>query len=131
MGADLWTRSKYARGAAKPLDGFAKCADNCDGRRGVCNACRYEQRKAGWTARKRKAEVIRKRAVQAKWRRRCGGVDPAKHFRDAIERKGSAPLTEAFVGYSVADLRKHLEDRFTCGMSWEAFTAEPEIVVSI
>lgn len=42
-------------------------------------------------------------------------------FRTAIKRDGRTPTAEAFAGYSVEDLKKHLEKQFTKGMNWQRF----------
>ena len=42
--------------------------------------------------------------------------------RAAINRDGESPELQAFLGYSIADLKHHLERQFTRGTSWKAFT---------
>ena len=42
-------------------------------------------------------------------------------FRTAIKRNGRTPTAEAFTGYSVGQLKKHLEKQFTKGMNWRRF----------
>jgi len=42
-------------------------------------------------------------------------------LRAALTRGGRAPTVEALVGYSVTELRDHLERQFTKGMDWDRF----------
>lgn len=42
-------------------------------------------------------------------------------YRRAINTNGCSPAAEAFTGYKVAELKKHLEKQFTKGMSWKKF----------
>ena len=44
-------------------------------------------------------------------------------YRRAINTNGRSPTAEAFTGYTVAELKKHLEKQFTKGMNWEKFMA--------
>lgn len=44
-------------------------------------------------------------------------------MRGAIIRNGESNQVQQRLGYSISDLRLHLENQFTDGMSWEAFAA--------
>lgn len=48
-------------------------------------------------------------------------LDPSKTVRRAIRRGINAPSFSALVGYSIEDLRRHLERQFVDGMTWDAF----------
>lgn len=48
-------------------------------------------------------------------------LDPSKTVRRAIRRGINAPSFSALVGYSIAELRVHLERQFVDGMNWGAF----------
>lgn len=48
-------------------------------------------------------------------------LDPSKTVRRAIRRGINAPSFSALVGYSIAELRVHLERQFVDGMNWDAF----------
>ena len=41
--------------------------------------------------------------------------------RDALKRCGRSPMAEKALGYSISELRSHLELQFTKGMCWERF----------
>lgn len=45
----------------------------------------------------------------------------ADTIRKALKRNGSSPFVLRELGYTIADLRKHLERQFTDGMSWDAY----------
>jgi hypothetical protein len=45
----------------------------------------------------------------------------AEAIRGAIRRNGESRKVEAELGYSIAELMKHIEKQFTKGMSWERF----------
>lgn len=62
---------------------------------------------------------IRQR-IRAAMRRRRRGSRIADKLRAALKRGGRV-LFEDLLGYSVADLRRHLERQFADGMSWERF----------
>lgn len=42
-------------------------------------------------------------------------------MREAIRREGSSPKIEALFGYTIQDLRVHLEKQFHGGMDWDRF----------
>jgi len=42
-------------------------------------------------------------------------------MRGAIRRNGGSPMVELLLGYSIDDLKLHLERQFTSGMNWEKF----------
>ena len=44
-------------------------------------------------------------------------------IRAAINRDGRSGLVERVLGYSIAELRAHLEALFSDGMSWQAFAS--------
>ena len=48
-------------------------------------------------------------------------LDPSKTVRRAIRRGIEAPSFSALVGYSIAELRVHLERQFVDGMNWGRF----------
>lgn len=41
--------------------------------------------------------------------------------RAALKRRGNSPTGERMLGYSLADLRQHIERQFTKGMTWARF----------
>ena len=45
----------------------------------------------------------------------------ADYMRQAISRNGESPKIKQLLGYSIKDLREHLERNFTGDMNWEAF----------
>lgn len=64
-----------------------------------------------------------KQRLRASLRRRRQGIKLADILRTALNRGGTSPTAEAFLGYSVADLRVHLERQFARGMDWSRFCA--------
>ena len=42
-------------------------------------------------------------------------------MRDALKRNGNSNKVERLLGYTIADLKKHLESQFTNRMTWEKF----------
>lgn len=59
--------------------------------------------------------------LRAAFRRRRQGHKIGDLLREALKRDGSSPSVERFVGYTVAQLKVHLERQFTKGMSWDVF----------
>ena len=45
----------------------------------------------------------------------------AETIRLAIRRNGSSPFVKRELGYTIAELRRHLERQFLPGMSWQAY----------
>lgn len=74
-------------------------------RRGFCSECHAT------------SERVR-RQIQKNLRKE----DVVKHIRAALKRKNGRTMYESLLGYTVADLRAHLERQFTKGMSWERYT---------
>lgn len=64
----------------------------------------------------RRSESIRVMS-RPKWRLR----NIADFVRKAVIERKPLPKYEAFLGFTIAQLRDHLEARFTRGMTWEAF----------
>lgn len=56
---------------------------------------------------------------QVKKNQRGGRI--GDHIRLALKRNGNSPRLEKLLGYSMSELRAHLESQFTDGMTWEAF----------
>ena len=52
-------------------------------------------------------------------KRRGGGV--ASSMRGAIKRNGNSSLIERLCGYTIVELKSHLEKQFTKGMDWKSF----------
>lgn len=44
-------------------------------------------------------------------------------LRGALRRGGQSPMAEKLLGYTIDDLRRHLERQFTKGMNWDRFMA--------
>ena len=59
--------------------------------------------------------------LRASFKRKRQGIKLSDLLRSAINRNGRSPRAETFLGYSTADLKKHLERQFTKGMDWQAF----------
>lgn len=64
------------------------------------------------------AERIRR---QINKRRKRDGV--AELMRGAIRRGGESGMVQTMLGYSIADLKRHLERQFVGGMNWGRFMA--------
>jgi hypothetical protein len=47
----------------------------------------------------------------------------AEIIRGAIRRNGGSKYVEKALGYSIAEMKRHLELQFTRGMNWEKFMA--------
>jgi hypothetical protein len=62
------------------------------------------------------AERIRRQIKKAQKKDGIGDV-----IRYALVRGGRSNRTEALLGYSIAELRDHLERQLTAGMTWQAF----------
>lgn len=69
------------------------------------------------------AEFNLKERLRAAERRRQRGVKIDEHMRSALNRNGESKVVFRAVGYTIAQLRLHLERQFTRGMSWARFTA--------
>lgn len=47
----------------------------------------------------------------------------AETIRQAIRRNGNSPFVQRELGYTIAQLRRHIERQFSKGMTWQAFMA--------
>ena len=63
---------------------------------------------------------IRERA-RAAMRRTRQGIRVGKVIRSAVTRNGAAPSIEGLLGYTIAELRTHLERQFDKKMDWGRF----------
>jgi len=70
-------------------------------------------------------EFAIKERIRASLRRktRGRGVKFGDLMRSALARDGSSRKIEAFLGYTITDLKTHLERQFTKRMSWAKFLA--------
>ena len=66
-------------------------------------------------------EFAIKQRVRAALKRRRQGIRLDRLVRGAVERAGRSGRAEAFLGYTMPELRDHLERQFTRRMSWRAF----------
>lgn len=64
-----------------------------------------------------------KQRLRAAMKRKRQGIRIGELLRWAVERNGSSPTAEQFVGYTAKDLRRHIERQFTKGMTWDKFCA--------
>lgn len=64
-----------------------------------------------------------KQRLRTRMRRKIKNYKLGDLARDAIVRKGSSPKFEDFAGYTIKELRDHLERQFTKGMNWDQFCA--------
>ncbi len=64
-----------------------------------------------------------KERLRACMRRKRQGYKMGDLIRAAIKRDGLSPKFELFAGYSIKELRIHLERQFTKGMTWDNFNA--------
>lgn len=64
-----------------------------------------------------------KQRLRAAGRRKRFDSRLAKSVRSGCTRQGASPTHEAFLGYTMADLRDHLERQFTGKMNWKRFCA--------
>lgn len=67
------------------------------------------------------AEFNLRQRIRAAMKRKRQGIRLGEMLRGAMVREGRSPKAEAFIGYSAAELRTHLERQFTKGMTWKAF----------
>jgi len=86
-----------------PMASFPECRTAKSGRRGVCRGC--------WRVYSR----VKRQAEKAI------SLSVDREMRAALNRRGGSSKIERLCGYSVAELRFHLERQFTRGMSWENF----------
>lgn len=66
-------------------------------------------------------EFSLRQRVRAALKRTSQGVKLSKIVRCAIRLNGTSPKAEAFLGYTMSELREHLERQFTRGMNWDRF----------
>lgn len=59
--------------------------------------------------------------LRAAFKRKRQGIKLDLLLRSALVRGGRSPQAEQFVGYTIAELRLHLERQFKRGMTWERF----------
>lgn len=69
------------------------------------------------------ADFNLKQRLRAAERRRQRGLKISEHIRGALCRDGESGVVLRTLGYTVAQLRRHLERQFTDGMTWARFTA--------
>lgn len=69
------------------------------------------------------ADYNLRQRLRAAMKRKRQGIKIDLLLRTAVERNGSSPKAEQFVGYTAKELRQHLERQFTLGMTWERFCA--------
>lgn len=130
-----WLEKRCSQcGETKPLAGFRADAQRFDGRSGCCLICRpnkpggrepAEKLAARWAVYSRTDAYRAQRRVQ----RRRERALPRNRLNHRMSRgiwvllkkaKGGHPWQE-LVGYTLDELRAHLESRFLPGMSWENF----------
>lgn len=76
-----------------------------------------------WKARYNADPEFRLRELTRVWRRKHVRGRVGEQVRDALRGRGSGARLFEVLGYSVADLKAHLERQFGRGMDWSAFFA--------
>ena len=66
-------------------------------------------------------EFCLREKMRAHMRRRTKHDKIGDIMRDALKRGGKSGKVEWLLGYTIADLRKHLESQFTYRMNWDRF----------
>lgn len=66
-------------------------------------------------------EFALQQRIRSGLRRKRQGIRLDNVIRDAIARNGKSPKVQAVLGYTIAELRRHIERQFTKGMNWDAF----------
>lgn len=59
--------------------------------------------------------------VRRQMRKQTGKDRISELMRTAIHRRGESPVVERLVGYTMAELRTHLEKQFQRGMNWDNY----------
>lgn len=89
----------------------------------LCGSCRYFVRRKNQRREYAKRPEVRARLREYKASRKCLGSILSKRIsatmRYALKKKKSGRSWESLTGYTVKDLKAHLEKQFKPGMSWE------------
>lgn len=118
-------------GETKPADAFRLAAHLTAGRRLECRPCENAAKSAHRKAnpRNRQGELRRwrfdpraavARRLQKQFERKRNGVQIGHLLRTALRKEHGTRL-DHWLGYTVPELRAHLESLFTDGMDWNAF----------
>lgn len=127
--ADLNCRSKKVRSAARraaseaagrPFKDVAWKEAEAE-RRKLQAAKRQEQKMVEAAERRELSRLREKIKNQIKKQRRKGNIDWL--VRDGLARGRRPASVMKTLGYSIDELRRHIERQFSRGMSWEAFSA--------
>lgn len=68
-------------------------------------------------------EFAIKQRLRASAKRKRQGVKIGDLLRSAIKREGRAPSIERFAGFTIPELKRHLERQFDRRMTWQSFCA--------
>lgn len=91
-------------GLLLPLEGFHKDGKNKDGRKNICKKCRS----------------VRKEEKISKNRKRFDSNIKHQIYM-SIKQNKSGKSWEKFLGFTLKELKKHLEDQFDENMSWDNY----------
>lgn len=116
-------------GVSKPINDFHNAKKGKDGKRTDCKECKLAENKKWIVNNKNKWNELKKQQRRRERRTIKGNIDcrMSRSICDSLKVKTVAGKTrrkwEDIVGYSVQDLKLHLEKQFTDKMSWELFMA--------
>lgn len=118
----------------KPLSEFYSSKYAKDGRTSRCKPCFKAQRQPGRQEERRRIAVAKGKRYQTareRYRNLSRGAPKTKYIknkllrriRKALRNQHASPSLELLLGYSLADLRRHIERQFVGRMGWERFFA--------
>lgn len=111
----------------KSLDKFHNHKGNRDGKRSDCKECKNTKNKNWIKNNKERWKELKKLQRRRERRTVKGNINcrMSRAIRDSLEVKNIGGKTnrrwEDIVGYTVHDLKIHLEKKFTGEMNWELF----------
>ena len=105
----------------KELDEFCKDSKSKDGRQSQCKFCKSEQIKDYY--KKNPTKRIKKTKEQRLryYNNNKVNMNFSRQMRKALNGLKNGMSWESLVGYTVIDLKIHLEKLFTDGMEWENY----------
>jgi hypothetical protein len=107
------------------LDRFCTDKKSGDGKQSYCKACKAEKIKKYYKENphkksKQSRESLRKKSLKQYYKDRVN-MNFSRRMRATLRGLKAGASWESLVGYTVIDLKEHLESKFKPGMTWKNY----------
>ena len=103
------------------IENFCKDSKSKDGRQSNCKSCKAIQIREYYKLNPNKRPKRKKEKSLEKYYKNKVNMNFSRRMRKSLNSLKNGMSWESLVGYTIIDLKEHLEKQFTDGMTWENY----------